>query len=446
MNPRERFLAVALLSFIFAAAGGFLGYQFVYRPLRDRDQSIAQLEKEIKERDDRLWQIRSSDLPRLQLARERSLPKDVDFARREYEIELSGLLRKSEFSPSAITIVPRPPETKTSPTVVGKKPAYTKLTFVVQVRGELVNLVDFMQNFYKLQLLQQVRNISIQRTSTSVDRRGQPTGSGELDISMTIEALVLDTAEDRKTLLPVPAPVGLLAGGAVRYRMGVAASESGRGLPFHLTQVLANPPREYLSIAGRNVFFGPPAKEKKDEKPKEPDLGPFVRLTSISRNGDRMTAQLFDFYNHHDYEIEQEGGALPLTRVFYYLNGRKRKHENSYLLKKGELLLGIGLEEKRKRLKIVQVGDEDLFLQTPDEDRDAKMRYGASAICGGAVGPCCPGRVIRWHVGALFKEAKTIPGKEARALMLPKYVEPATGTVAAPPAEAVEAAGEVEEE
>src|SRR5262249_51277831 len=113
MNQRERTMTVVLMVVIFVMLAGFLGYQFIWSPIQDRNKQIANLREEISEREKRVTEI-TEQLPRYSQLRKLSLPADVDLARREYEMQLSGLLRRADFPASAITITPRPADVKTA--------------------------------------------------------------------------------------------------------------------------------------------------------------------------------------------------------------------------------------------------------------------------------------------------------------------------------------------
>ena len=122
----------------------------------------------------------------------------------------------------------RKPRTRTSPTFGNKKPIYTQLPFTVTAKGDLASIVDWIKRFYKLPLLHQIRNLSIQLPagSDSSARRG----ANDLDMTVTVEALILDSAEAHKTLTPEK--------------------------PVDLPSVLSPKDRQYASIAGKNIFYG----------------------------------------------------------------------------------------------------------------------------------------------------------------------------------------------
>jgi hypothetical protein len=54
VNTRERTLSVILLAFIVVAGSGFVGYQFLLAPLRNKEKQIAALQDEIDTKNDRM--------------------------------------------------------------------------------------------------------------------------------------------------------------------------------------------------------------------------------------------------------------------------------------------------------------------------------------------------------------------------------------------------------
>jgi hypothetical protein len=438
MNQRERTMTVVLMVVIFVMLAGFLGYQFIWSPIQDRKRQIANLEEEVREREKRVTEI-TEQLPRYNQLRKLSLPGDVDLARREYEMQLSGLLRRADFPASAITITPRPADVKTAPPLTGKKPAYTKLAFVVQVKGELASFVDFLDQFYRQPLLHQIKLLSVTRPNRGGDRKG--TGN-ELDINMTIEAIVLDSAEQRLTLAPVPPAANLLGGGGAAFRVGMVAVESGRGGPDlrHLLAtsggagrkpvdydlMLAEPARQYASIAGKNVFFGPPPPAQVQptvEQPKEPDLAPYIRLTSVSESDGFGRAHLFDFFNKQDYYIEQKPDGSVSVEVYWYVQDRRRPGGKGRDVEIGDPDGG-----NYVRLRVLKVHDGDLIVQVPEEDKEKKARTTAAIVGGSVLSGVNLGKIYRWHVGQVLKEMTPLRASEIRQAFGPQAPErPPTG-------------------
>lgn len=313
MTTRERRLSVFLLGFIAVAGSGFFGYQFVVSPLKAKTTQIAALQDEIEQRDARIARVRKRR-PDLEKWKKLSLPADAtdptrpaepvarpgmevparaDLAQREYEDALNKMLRDSGFAAGDITIIPKKPDTKTSPQLANKKPIYTQLLFTVQLKGDLASLVDWMGRFYKLRLLHKIRNLTIQ---TPVGGASRGAATTDLDVTMTIEALVLDTAEQRKTLLP--------------------------DKPVDVPPVLARTPEQYAMIAGKNIFFGPPAAAP--SRGPNLDVGPFVRLNGITSGPNGLEATLWDGYHNRDYKITPKSIGGYRVEVLFTLGGRKR--------------------------------------------------------------------------------------------------------------------------
>src|SRR5207248_780597 len=172
---------------------------------------------------------------------------------------LSDLLKKSGFTSAYVN--PKAPE-KSSQVITGKGPIYTRLPFTIQARATLASLVDMLEQFYHTPLLHEVKRLSISRPAAV----GTQPQSSELDIHLTVEALIVAGAEDRADLLPgvsrrllaldavaalQQGPTGL---GLVIWAAG-PAGPTGPG-------VLAQPPRQYAAIAKRNIFLGSVAAER----------------------------------------------------------------------------------------------------------------------------------------------------------------------------------------
>lgn len=306
MTPRERMLTAVILVLVVLAGGGFLFYRLFLVPLDERNASILTLQQEIARKQDRIAQV-IAERPKLERWRQLSLPADTDMARREYEKYLTELLRDSGFEAGAFSVTPKPVDTKSSPAIPGKGPAYTKLTFTAIGHASLGNVVKMLERFYRTGLLHQIKNISLQRplTATGGQRRE------DLDLNFTVEALVLSGADNRPYLLPnlsrrvvaldgiaalCQAPVGLALG---FWSIGPAGPR-GPGS-------LAEPEREYTSVAAKNIFFGP-TEAPSDRKADEVEATRFVELTDITQNDRRWEAFLYDQYNNKKTRLRAEPG------------------------------------------------------------------------------------------------------------------------------------------
>lgn len=332
MTQRERTLAFLLLPPLVLFGGGFLVYQGWIEPLRARDKQIRELEAEI---DDRQLALANSQKKKKELDKLKpvSLPADTDLARREYAEELSRMLRDSGFEPGNIAIQPKQLEAKTGPTFAkNKPPIYTRLVYIVQAKGDLNSLVAFMEKFYKLKTLHQIRNLSVQRPVSQDRGRGN-----ELDINLTVEALVLDVAEPRKTLLPEKTPdfPDLLAGGE----------------------------RKYAAIAGRDIFYGPaPAAAVEERKPSSTDYAQFIRFNGFTHSENGLELNLHDIFNNQEHLVRpRSDGDGFRVEVSYLLNGKKRTLRSGrtvdVLDEQGEL---------QHRWLVMKANERELYLQDDD--------------------------------------------------------------------------------
>jgi hypothetical protein len=314
MTTREQRMSIALIGFITVAGLGFVGYQFILAPLQAKQTLINNLNNDIEDKEARVARVlkRKADLDAWSKL---SLPPDpVDpnkppppppapgkaaepvqavLARREYEEFLSKLASAAGFDAGSITIIPKPPDAKSVPLFATRRPIYTKLLFSVEVRGDLASVVDFMVRFYKVRLLHQVRKLVLAKPAGG-GFGGPPTT--DLVATLDIEALVLDTAEKRTALQPNPS-VG--------------------------AQVLARDEHDYARIAGKNIFFGPPAPVQRESGPGYFDATPFIRLTGISSHPNGMEATLWDTYNNREYRVTPRSlGGFQIDAMFT-VNGRR---------------------------------------------------------------------------------------------------------------------------
>lgn len=333
MSARESRLAVVLLAFLGVSGAAFFGYQFYWLPMQLKSKRIDSMHEDIEKQSAKLKSIRDS-LPRLKALTAVSLPADETVARKEYEDELSKMLRKSGLE--NVTVIPKEPDRRTVPMFASKKPIYTKLAFQVTARGDVASVVDWLEKFYRTKTLHQVRNLSLAHAQRT---EGRGRDGGDLDVTATIEAIILDKAEARKTLLPEKVP-----------------DKIDDYLPR-----LAKPDRQYASVAGKNIFFGPPPPPPRDSSnDKRVDSSPYIKLDSITVGPGGAVATLFDAYSNHDYLVKPRAlGGFNVT-VSYYVNGRKRP------LRSDREIVVTDENNEEHKLAIIRIDDRDLILR--DED------------------------------------------------------------------------------
>src|SRR5205823_1154939 len=131
-----------------------------------------------------------------------------------------------EFPAGKITVTPKDVD-RAAPAAGAKKLPYQRLAFDIKANGDLASFVTFLDKFYEAPLMHRIRTLKIDRPLASVNAQRQ----NELEFNLSIEALIVDGAENRKTLLPE----------------GVKAPHKK-----------ARSTAQYASIAGKDIFYGPP--------------------------------------------------------------------------------------------------------------------------------------------------------------------------------------------
>ena len=223
-------------------------------------------------------------------------------ARQEYTNLLEAMCRKADYLPGSFNISVSEPDNKSVTMLGPKKPAYTKLTYEMSVKGELYHLVEFLQSFYSQPLLHTIKKINIQRPS---DARSQ--GRKELDVAMTIEALVLDNAPARPTLLPISREIALVSSLPAFVGFNAKVAASGKGSSMVPAGVMAAAAR-VSSGRGQGRVLRTAASEASEvvEKQEPRTTFPFMVLTSIVGHEDgNVTAVFRDLLNNQDHVITQ---------------------------------------------------------------------------------------------------------------------------------------------
>lgn len=255
MNSREQTLALILIGALtlFAVGGG--GYFFVWQPLQQQRAAAAALNDEITDLEKQVNAQRMTGA-RLTDARVRSLPADEALARREYTVALERMIEAAHV-PKGYTLSPKAVDNsaRVVPEVSKGKPVYTKIAYeVVLKKVDPWMIKDFLEQYYKLGLMQQITSISIKKDD---DNAKKALVRNDLTMTFTTEAIIVDGAQNRRTLLPVPTAFAALGGGAL-YGAMTATPEAGRGVSVpQATPTLAIPKRDYSIIVRKDPFSGP---------------------------------------------------------------------------------------------------------------------------------------------------------------------------------------------
>jgi hypothetical protein len=282
MTQRERVLASSLIGILVLGGGGLLTQVALLGPLHQLSSEIASVDEENRKKQDELNTIEASNdhalklSPRLKQWKEISLPGAKDVRPEEilahmkskqvdYEQYLYELLRRNGFSPGTIAVNSRPLEAPRtgSNAAKGPPPVFRALTFTVQGQAALDSVVKMLEEFHRASLLQQVRTINVQKPSD----RNAPRGA--LDVTMTVEAALVNGADKREELMP--------------------SSTVDR------PHVLAEPARSYSELAAHNIFTGTAPATPRGQTEDARDVLGFIKLTTVSNtNNRRWEAWLFD--------------------------------------------------------------------------------------------------------------------------------------------------------
>jgi hypothetical protein len=290
-----------LLAAIVLGGGGFLLHLLYLKPMTEKENAAAKLQKDIDEKNERIDQV-MAERARLERWKAQSLPADKDLAMREYEKYLSDLFRKSGFTSAAgLTITPKSSANdKSAASTSTKGPTYITLEFLVTAHANLEDVIKMMEGFYRTSLLHRIKNVTLTRPLTTTGPQGQVTKANELDITMTIDALVLQGAENRQYLMPgvdkrllAIEMATVLSGGPSGLALAPwAVGPLGPLGPGKLAAAPGMSPRDYLAMTEKNVFMGPPPPGQKGPLV---DAKQFVHMTTISsKDGKEWEAFLYN--------------------------------------------------------------------------------------------------------------------------------------------------------
>ena len=264
MNSREQTLAIILIGAIVATVAGAGGYFFVLSPLNKQRNAEAALRSEIAELEGQV-EAQEKAAKRLAVARVRSLPADESLARREYTVALERMAEAAGV-PKGYTITPKSADNsaRSVPEVTKGKPVYTRLAYDITFKKvDMAAVKNFLERYHRLGLLHQITSLNIKKDDDPSAK--SKSSRADLTVILTTEAIIVDGAENRKTLLPVPTAFAAI-GGAALYRGMAASPEYARGVaPQALVPVLAANPRDYNLIVQKDPFHGPLPPEKEPE-------------------------------------------------------------------------------------------------------------------------------------------------------------------------------------
>lgn len=277
LNPRERRLLTVVLVVIAVYAGYGVLQWLVLEPLRSRQSQLAALEADISRK-----RLQQRQVLRAQEQYEewlkKSLPSDISRAQSIYQEFLLTAVSLARLSDTAVTTMPPSPQGD----------IMTRLPYTVRARGSLRQLVELLRYFYGVDVLHQIRQLTIRRRD----------GGDDLDIEMRIEAVSLRDAPESmdQPLRPNPQTLAAL------------------GLDDQLVRFVTekNILTPYRPPAPSVVPASAPPREQRSE----PELDPAEFVYAVGRVvvADQTELWLYDRLNNELHRI-REGEQFSLAGV-----------------------------------------------------------------------------------------------------------------------------------
>lgn len=297
MTSREQTLAFVLLGAILLTVGGAGGYLFIWQPLQKQKEQEATLNQEIADLEGQLASQKAT-AKQLAIARVRSLPADEALARREYPVALARLLDNARV-PKGYTITPKSVDNsaRSVPELSKGKPIYTRISYEVTFKkADMWAVMDFLEGYYKLGLLHQITAISVKKDDDQASKNAK--GRNDLTVTLTTEAILVEGAENRRTLLPIPTAFAAIGSGAL-FKAVTLSPEAGRGVTPEIFVPILSSNRDFSLMVQKDPFNGPlpppppfkmdklsDVKIKTDERPSPVKVG----LSGYGSVGAKVTA------------------------------------------------------------------------------------------------------------------------------------------------------------
>lgn len=169
-DTRKRLLALLVGGIVLYFGGDYVLRQYFEKPLEQKKARLDPIRKKIKAKRRELTESKAA-AKRLTKLEQQSLPGDIEIARSLYRAWLLDLVDRSDFQSPHVD----------SGAASSRKGFYESLGFTVRGKGTLHQIVRFLYDFYHAGHLHKIQSLSL-----------TPLGKGGgLDVTMTIEALVL---------------------------------------------------------------------------------------------------------------------------------------------------------------------------------------------------------------------------------------------------------------
>lgn len=182
MSQREKILAICVGTLLLIIVAYF-STRGISSAFVQRDNQIQDLERDIQKKKKAVQLGRLATKKIAQYER-RSLPGDYELACSVYQRWLLESVERSEFHRINVKVVRSP----------RRGEVYQQLACSVNARGNLKQLTQWLHQFYSVGYLHRIRQLLVKPM----------TGTRDLDLNLTVEALSLVNAEKQKLLSDIP--------------------------------------------------------------------------------------------------------------------------------------------------------------------------------------------------------------------------------------------------
>lgn len=312
MNSRERKLIILLVACVGVGGGGLGVYAWFVKPLIGYNKAILNARDE-RDLEELKWNTFLAEQQKLAWARVKSLPTRPELAASEYERYLERMIEKTELKLVGINYAAAV-KVKPTGTVQGvKEVGHQIISFNLIARGELPDLVKFMELLRSTPYEHRIKTMSIDRADNSTAK----TASKTLNITMTIEALLVGKSDNG------PGHPPGLDGKYLAYDFLAARSDMaplGWGMVGSLVALKQNMPRpagrDYAEVSKKNIFVGafPSIRgpvgpgDPGETGPVEPRVGnipAFIRLVhTVQTNHEAYLLNLY--YRNEEFKLSDD--------------------------------------------------------------------------------------------------------------------------------------------
>ena len=185
MNNREQVLAVVVGGLLLIVVV-FFTFNKVNGVIREKKQQVIALEQNVKNKQ-RIVRFSQDEADRMQEYERMSLPSNVEKARSLYQNWLVTLVTETGFEDPQVNVLSSRKDNE----------VFHAFSFTVNGRADLRQLVNFQYRFYGADFMHRIRRLHVKRLN---DTR-------QMEVSLSIEALALTTADNEEQLNDQPKPV-----------------------------------------------------------------------------------------------------------------------------------------------------------------------------------------------------------------------------------------------